>query len=160
MGEASKVDLLLRVEAIFGWCFVGLFVALALGLASLAYRSSVLARRSLAWPTTEGRVKTARATPRGLSFYQLSITYHYEVGDSSYCSSRIAFGSDLVFGSSAARHAMESCPIGEAVTVYYNPRNPRLAVLEPGQANIGPYLFNGLAGLVAGVIVAGRLLRP
>jgi hypothetical protein len=160
MGGASKVDLILRAEPILGWCFVGLFVAIALGLAYLAYRSSVLARRSQSWPTVEGRLMTSHVTTHGLAFYKLTVTYHYTVDGSSYCSSRIAFGSDLLFGLSAAQHAVESCPVGGAVTVYYNPRNPRQAVLEPGRANNGPYLFEGLACLTGGVIVAVRLLQP
>ena len=54
---------------------------------------------------------------------------------------------------------VDSFNTGEKITVYYNPKNPKISVLKSG-TNISSYIiiFFGLAGIAIGVTIF-RLLK-
>ena len=73
--------------------------------------------------------------------------YEYAVGGVSYSSSNISFTADQdsVSGCGFAREALKSYPPGKAVSVYYDPQNPKDSVLIPGGTNFGILGFSLLA---------------
>jgi hypothetical protein len=57
-----------------------------------------------------------------------SVTYEYELFGKKLHNSRISFGDDL--GNVEIEETLARYPVGAPVTVYYNPRNPRDAVID------------------------------
>jgi len=102
------------------------------------YRSHV----SLRWTKVEGKVLSSGVATHkgdhGHFFYTPEVTYAYELGGSRYFNSQLRFG-QLNSGQEIARQAAGKYPRGRAVTVYCNPRDPAMSVLEPG-ANPGTWL--------------------
>jgi|GEM_PF-2483971 len=116
------------------------------------YRSHV----SLRWTKVEGKVLSSGVATHkgdhGHFFYTPEVTYAYELGGSRYFNSQLRFG-QLNSGQEIARQAAGKYPRGRAVTVYCNPRDPAMSVLEPG-ANPGTWPM-AILGAVIIVIVLG-----
>jgi hypothetical protein len=155
-------DLMLAIR-VFGLLFV------AAGLGVILYSAGAISRgsRSTRWPVVEATVtrsevftRTDRSHPGnqvGTTMYEYypAVRYEYEVQGQRYRSKRIIF-LRTNYTRADAEAAVSRYPMGQRVTAYYNPANPKVAVLEPG---LGPnakhyckgYLigvFFGLAGLL------------
>lgn len=115
-------------------------VAVIFGLVAVGYVASVfdLRRRAAAvpcWPRAQGTIVTSRVRvyrDRSLTWYQLEISYRYVVAGRPRRATCIRLGYDsreLVAANAQA--ILERYPAGTAVTVYYNPRRPWEAALEP-----------------------------
>ena len=95
---------------------------------------------SLGWPTTEGTVISHRLVAHQYKEYDgdlytdidVYIRYQYEVLGKTYASNAINAISSPYYPYSYA----DSYPEGASVNVYYNPKDPSEALLEPGYANI------------------------
>lgn len=79
---------------------------------------------------TRSEVKTGR-TSKGGTTYSPVLAYRYEVGSKNFTGTRIRFGG-RVSGKSYANEMVNSHPVDSHVTVYYNPDDPSVALLEPG----------------------------
>jgi hypothetical protein len=96
--------------------------------------SAVLSHR---WPRTTGtiiasEVERSRDVEGGVS-YRAHVTYRYVVDGRELEASRIRFGDRLeVSWSAPAAGTVGRYPVGTAVSVRYNPHDPKDAVLEPG----------------------------
>jgi hypothetical protein len=112
---------------------------LAMCAVTLWYLSRALACRN--WPTTAGvivsaeRAKHTAQGPRrqsGSVTYEAKLRYSYRVNGVSYEGTRVSFGDFAgTSGSSQAASArLAQYAPGRAVTVYYQPRNPDVSVLE------------------------------
>jgi hypothetical protein len=80
--------------------------------------------------------------------YSAKVVYNYQVGGQALVGDRRRFSDS---SSSSARRAQEAAnryPVGAQVTVYYDPNNPEVCVLEPGA---------GMGGFVALIITLGLL---
>lgn len=114
------------------------------------------------WPTVEGVVQESRVV-RGQG-EALSFAYRFTVGDYVYRSGGVTPGQSRGIGDFAPDRfdpakVVQKYPAGTAVTVYYNPADPRDAVLEPGASWLA--LLSILLGaflLVLGVVL--YLRRP
>lgn len=93
-----------------------------------------LGLESRQWPSTEGRVLMDDGGER---------FYGYLVDEGAYAGTRVRFPDGLP--GRGARRLPESFATGSAVTVYYAPDAPHLAVLNPGV---------NLASLAAGFLLA------
>lgn len=119
------------------------------------------ASRSGSWPSTEGKVVVSEVvgtygntTRRTGSAWKAHVEYRYEVDGKQYTSSRISFSD---YGSSIKSSHEERAgryPAGKEVRVFYDPKDPRKAVLEIG-APVVDYLtiafgavFVGIGGLM------------
>jgi hypothetical protein len=120
---------------------------LAAGLAFLAVAAFLLwlfrqamqrAAESAHWPIVEGSVIEASMkviADSEQSRFRPLIEYAYRVGDRDYRSSRIQWGGLIDLPSrSAAAKVVGHYQTGKSIKVYYNPRQPRVAVLQPGHA--------------------------
>jgi hypothetical protein len=82
--------------------------------------------------------------------------YSYSVDDRKFVGRRIWYGSDLAFSlpNPAYTWLGDSFPPGASVQVYYNPRNPRQAVLKVG-VSPGTYVY---AAVAAAMVSGGACL--
>ena len=107
------------------------------------------------WPSCQGTItssevdmeKTAR---HRTETFTAKVAFEYQVRGKSYSASRISF---FEYGSSNPDHATRRVaryPTGRSVRVYYNPKNPKTAVLEPG-ARLMSYCVLGFGIALAGI---------
>ncbi len=115
-------------------------VAVICGLVAAGYAVSLrrLRRRAAAvphWPRAEGAIITSRVRviPDGPpTWHQLEISYRYVAGGRSRRATCIRLGYDgRETDPARARAILERYPAGAPVTVYYDPRRPWEAALEP-----------------------------
>ncbi|WP_054287022.1 DUF3592 domain-containing protein [Gulbenkiania mobilis] len=94
------------------------------------------------WPTAEGRILASRLqvvspphAPDQIS-WQARVQYRYTVQGHSYRQDRIfAVDSSLPGDKTSAEDIVRRYPAGKKVVVYYNPHNPRAAVLVRGPSD-------------------------
>lgn len=149
---------------------------LGVGIASIALLPAALSvvlvavklsdvRRAAAWPAVAGRVVRsemgASAAPSRIAnarFDQVPrVTYEFDWEGRHLSGQRIGFGDDSVGPNAAA--VLARYPVGQAVTVYVNPRDARESVLE---RTAPPGFIKGLAALALALlllaaVVAGAL---
>jgi hypothetical protein len=97
------------------------------------------AARSYRWPHVTGRIISSVARSKlmrgrhGGEFLANWPDVHYEYvqGDRRFISDRIMF-THRGFSKSATRRLVEKYPVDKVISVYFDPRNPESAVLEPG----------------------------
>jgi len=107
-------------------------------------------KQSETWPFTEGEVVSSHVKSRhdsdGDTSYSAAVRYEYEIGGATYVSRTISFGSKLYFGRFSAEEVVAIYPVGEKVTVYYDPNHPKIATLEPG-ISVGSFVVLGLSAV-------------
>lgn len=107
-------------------------------------------KQSESWPFTEGEVVSSHVKSRhdsdGDISYSAAVRYEYVVDNTTYVSRTISFGRKLYFGRSSAEEVVATYPVGEKVTVYYDPDNPKIATLEPG-ISVGSFIVLGLSAV-------------
>jgi hypothetical protein len=84
------------------------------------------------WPQADGVVTVSKYVQKGRETWPY-IEYTYTVTGVRYTSQQISF--DLFNkpgGKGRVQSIVERYPVGQAVTVYYDPNNPAIAILEPG----------------------------
>jgi hypothetical protein len=117
---------------------VGLFVGM--GILQLPMASA-----SLSWPTVEGLILASEVYEGCCGEYfdgwWPEISYSYSVGGTEYVSDKVEIVDVGDSNTSYFAHqVILRYPAGKRVLVYYNPRDPGSAVLEPGIPN-NHYLF-------------------
>jgi hypothetical protein len=138
---------MLLTEAFFWRLCMGFALLGAALLLIWFFRHSVRrAAESRNWPVVEGTVIEASMTviqdseqPR----FRPLVDYAYRVGERDYRCNRIQWGGlvDLPSRSAAAK-VVGHYKTGKRIKVYYNPRQPAVAVLQPGHAaGIGNIVF-------------------
>jgi len=91
-----------------------------------------------------------------VSSYTPLIYYKYQIGSVSY--ETAGFSYKLPTSSKrSAEKAMAKYPVGEKVTVYYNPKNPKIAVLEPGYSIIRTTIMIGVGTALLSYGLRGSL---
>ena len=123
-----------------------IFLCLFVGLAGL--RNVWIGLISPSWPRAQGLVIAADVRRRGVRAQRNYAyeQYAYNVGGVPYDGSRVS--TDLFFVD--YRAVLSRYRVNQPVQVYYNPNNPRDALLEPGSLE-GIWLVGGailLYGLV------------
>jgi len=144
---------------------VGVLAAIG-GVAIAVYGIKVLGeiKQTSAWPSCAGVVVASGTTVHVHSdmerphdetrMYEPSIRYEYEVAGRKYTADRITYGKVARTGGWAAT-MLARYPVGEEVTVYYDPRDPKSAVLRPGDtAGIGILFSAAAMFIVVGSIFA------
>jgi len=122
-------------------------------------------RRALAsttWPHAEGEIVGSDVHvdghhEDGEAQLRTVIRYRYDVGGQTYHGERVFFGDGVALRfSGPGKRRLAAYPIGTRVGVAYDPRHPRLAVLEPG-SNVAAYLVCAVAAAVGLLGVVGLL---
>jgi Protein of unknown function (DUF3592) len=96
------------------------------------------AARSYNWPHVTGRIISSVARSklmRGRHGEFIArwpdVQYEYVVGDSRFVSDRIMF-SHRGFSKSETQRLVDAYPVNKIIVVYFDPKNPDSAVLQPG----------------------------
>lgn len=126
-----------RSRKIVGAIAGGLFTLLGAYITYSGIHDFSLALRSSSWPKTTGvveqsNVSTSRSTKS--TTHTPVVHYRYQVGETTYTSSRIGF---YDYGSNHIDVANACCsryPTGASIVVYYSAESPDVSVLEPGFA--------------------------
>lgn len=131
--------------------FAGGIAAIISGIAQ--WERLAAARR---WASVDGEVHTARVIEqedpnpdhRGM-VYKPDIRYSYVVGGVEHAGSRRQLIVVAPLSRAYAQGVVQRYPPGHRVTVYYDPDNPRDAVLEIPDSSIVPALY-----IVVGVAIS------
>lgn len=128
----------------------------AAGIFLLAWGGYEIRRayESRSWPNTQGTVIASYIDKRSHRdsnnhtriVYTPKIRYQYQVEGKHYTCKRIAFGGESGGKRSKAKKVVDKYPSGKKVTVYYNPQDPKVAVLKAGFSWGAVFAF--LAGIV------------
>ena len=89
------------------------------------------------WPTAQGEVRSSSVLPvhSGTDrMYRPEILYAFTVGGIEYTGVRRTLFPIQTGGTGYAEKIVAQYPVGQRVTVYYDPRNPRESVLNRGSA--------------------------
>lgn len=131
---------------IFPWIFI-------LVGGGILYAGVTNLRRAAAskdWPTAPGKVVVSeldrRRSDKGSSTYSATVVYDYKVDGTDYSANRVSFGSGSSSNPASARTVLNKYKVGTAVSVHYAPKDPALAVLEPG-VSTGTMLMPGIGAV-------------
>jgi len=111
-----------------------LFLTLGLVLLGLSIGYSRHASVQAQWACTPGIVIRSEVENRFETF-AVVVRYGYEVDALKFVGDTVRCGALQYNWSAPARRASEKYPVGASVTVYYDPKSPRLSVREPGESN-------------------------
>jgi hypothetical protein len=129
-----------------------LLVGLYLIVASLLKISR--AQKSKGWAQTSAEVQSSKfEVHRSTDFegaeavsYHARVVYKYTVNGIEYRSDRVFFGQGAGTSKAAAKRRVAEYVPGNQLKVYYDPENPKVAVLEPGlHMNVFLFLAFGVA---------------
>jgi hypothetical protein len=129
-------------------------------IAVAAFYKWLQVRAAAHWPQTSGKVVVSTSQVRKVETFDddrdggkteearnfAHIVYEYTVSGQKLRNDRVSIGEDL--GNFEVAETIARYPVGKVVTVYYNPRKPREAVLERE-------IPKGLFGCVIWMVVIG-----
>jgi hypothetical protein len=140
-------------------------------IAFAAFYKWLEVRAAAEWPETTGKVVVSTSETRKVKTFDddrqdmerdggrgeeernfAKIVYEYQVSGQKMRASRVSIGEDL--GNFEVAETIARYPVGKVVTVYYNPRTPREAVLE---RDVPKGMFGCVAWFVV-IAVFGTLL--
>ena len=127
------------------------------------YNNYKKSQASKNWPSTEGiiissEVKQTKHRKSGSSSgyrykYSPKVKFEYYVDDETYTSRRISFADYSSSNRSSAKQIADYYHPEKEVTVYYDPLEPKVGVLEPGTANMSTIIVGGVI-ILFGIIGA------
>lgn len=151
-------------------CYVGGGLGVYAGM-----QAYLVARDSTHWPTVEGKVTSMEVNGRYSDtvhdrtfHFHVDLEYAFSVEGHEYRGNRLTFrprdassDKDDRFGKLWAEQLAKDYPVGRSVQVYYSPRNPKQAILEPGASvnMLIPALIGGLLILIPTIVVVGVMGR-
>jgi hypothetical protein len=145
---------------IIAYIFGGLFLLLGLGGIYGAWSWRRRGQESLHWPTVQGKIVASQITTDvsrdsdgdESTVHGADIRYRYSVDGVAHESKTVQWAGDFKSsGTSWQGKRVAKYPVGAGVTVYYDPRNPAVAVLEPASRSGSVLtLLMALAFTVAG----------
>jgi hypothetical protein len=108
------------------------------------------ARASATWPTAAGVVTSSEVDhstdAEGGDSYSPEVDYQYQVDGQTITNNQIKFGENSYSSRRKAEEIAANYPLGQQVTVYYEPERPTNAVLEPG-VSAGSYIVISIGAL-------------
>lgn len=118
-----------------------IFIIVGLILTIIGKNSVGTAKASLEWPTAQGQIVTSEmdmrreksggSTARHYQ-YRPNILYEYSVDGARYTSKKVAVVGMTSRDQKDIKPILRRYKEGSSVTVYYNPEDPKSAILEPG----------------------------
>lgn len=125
------------------------------------------AKASKSWPTTAGvvlesKVESHRSSNSKSSTYSPKVLYRYEVEDKEFKGETVWFGNDVSTSDrSLSEETVRKYPVQKEVTVFYDPADHAIAVLEPGvfKTTYFFYLFGWLFLGIGILMTSGILFR-
>jgi hypothetical protein len=104
------------------------------------------AKKSRAWPATDGVIEQSELTWQGIRGPRAHpvVTYRYQVSGKSHVGQRVSFSYARIYYTPEARAILDRYPSNEKVNVYYDPENPAESTLEQRHNSIATGVFVGL----------------
>jgi len=118
------------------------------------------------WPSTKGKItvsKLVTPNPMKSNNKKAKVLYAYRVGAGTYSGSRIKYANTTGSAQHYQAALIAPYPVGADVDVFYDPANPKVAVLEPGGGIRGYLLVLPpliLTALGAFLNAAGLTMKP
>ena len=136
-------------------------------------RSLILGIRSKSWPNvygeiTQSQISKVKRSQTGsiLDHYRALIQYEYIIDDISYKSQALSVPDQTLQilnrglrSKRVAKQLQAKYPVNRGVKVYYNPRNPKQAILEPVIADTNFILIFVSFLVIGGMFVAAMLFQ-
>lgn len=142
---------------------VAVFLLVGGGLSWWGWNILQDARASASWPTVDGRVTRSEVSKStdadGADSYSPEVLYEYQVDDQSYENSTIKFGENSYSSRRRAEEIAATYPVGQRVTVSYDPIEPGQSVLEPGVTG-GSYIVLGIGAVFVVVSLLILVIAP
>lgn len=110
-------------------------LGLMIGFSFLVLPRYLRAKKSAQWPVADGVVISSQMHPgsfKGMKGYWGEIEFRYRVRNKDYQSSALSLGHDHLAAKQSWQPILDEYPVGKAVKVYYDPRQPAVGILEPG----------------------------
>jgi hypothetical protein len=153
----------------YGWATVvrywgAGFAVIGLTALGWTWRCLRKAEASRSWPGVEARILSSRVEVQResgaddgyggrITYYYPEVEYEYDVQGLTYRSTKILFVK-VNYRREEAQAVVARYPAGGRAVAYFDPANPRMAVLEPGlEGKKGKYAIAG--GVGAAFTVAG-----
>lgn len=120
------------------YVFFCLFLAAGLTLLGWSLPGFLQAQSSQSWPSVPSRVVLSEIDENhtlglnALILYRPDIHFTYEVGGQIFTGRRLSLADVSTPDWSSARDTISRYPVGKRVYAYYDPKDPRQAVLVPG----------------------------
>jgi hypothetical protein len=139
----------------------GVFVVFGLIFIIISITARKRAKAAQTWPTTPGVVLSSHVdihTSRDSdgdrnTTYKPVVAYRYEIMGLEYTGDRIAFGANT-FSHKKSYEIVGHYPVGQPLTVHYNPDKPQDAVLEAEAKGGVASLIIGIVLMSVGVVMA------
>jgi hypothetical protein len=116
-----------------GILLLGLLLATIIPCAALP--QYLRAKNSAQWPQTRGVITSSHLGVgyfKQMKGYRGIVQYRYQVGSAEYSGSRLSFGKVHLAVEDAWQKVIDTYPVGKTVDVFYDPKDPSFAILEPG----------------------------
>lgn len=153
LGSIIDLIIVLIIIAVFGLILVVLNFFMYRSITESQNRE----KAAQTWPTTTGTIGTSEARTHRHSGRQSApfphVTYTYEVNGKTYHSSNIMPGGEI--GGLNVQSTLARYPQGAQVTVYYDPQNPKDAVLEASNKTVSKAIWLMLVAMNIIVCVGG-----
>jgi hypothetical protein len=115
--------------------FFALFILVGIILIAFGLFTMRRETQSSHWPGVEGKIISSQVKVTDMSDridYKAEIEYEYTVNGQTYRGTRLSVDPSYVPSRSYAEGITQRYPVGRVVTVYYDPDNFAVAVLEKG----------------------------
>ena len=126
--------------------FLGIFLMIGLGMLILGVSKIMTAKDSETWPSKEGTVLESKISINSSddgTTYGADVTYEYKVNEKTYEGDKVTVSEVSTGSRGRARNIVNRYPVGNKVTVFYDPDDPETSVLETGMTG-GSWLFPGI----------------
>ncbi|GGB79286.1 hypothetical protein GCM10011352_01180 [Marinobacterium zhoushanense] len=118
------------------WILRILMLGIWLCFMAFSVKKVFLGRASLLWPKIPALVIAShietKSVRNGLKFYAPIIEFKYKVNGISYTSSNFTYMGTSGFTKKYAGKYTARYFVGKHINIFYNPRNPEMAVIIPG----------------------------
>jgi Protein of unknown function (DUF3592) len=159
---STTVDADAKPYLVFGGVIAGIALfGLGLFLISNGRNRNRVGRESEHWPVADGKVLASIVAkksypPTGI-FHVPRVRYSYAVAGQHYEGDVICPGIEQFgLGSELQAHAKaDQYPVGENVSVHYDPADPAVAVLETTQIGAARNIFGGAIAMALGIFIFG-----
>jgi hypothetical protein len=147
----------------------GVLIITGIVVCSWGFHLYIKAQNSKNWPATNGKFLSSKVESywtrsgssrrsRRVRMYRAKVLYEYSVDGIKYTSSKISFVGYNSSKRNEVKSIVDKYPKNKSATVYYDPENPEIAVLQPGETR-GihiPFIIGGVSFLIGFFVLVSK----